>query len=266
MDDSGRTLLSDKEVVEFQAGMSNCLLTRISAKQKTFRSIDFRYTIFDMCYFHGCVFIECNFTGCRFIRSNFNSAKFYGCTFDYALFEHTLIDKSILDNCCPSFENLKMKFARTLRMNFQQLGDASAVNKAISVELEAEEISLLKSWKSNESYYRNHYRGLGRLQRFAQYAKFKVLDFVWGNGESLYKLIRSTAILLAAIAINDVFIRHDPAVVFSYLSAAITAPQILLGTLCPEMYSTGFLTTIHALRLIIVGFFMAIIIKRLNRR
>ena len=46
-----------------------------------------------------------------------------------------------------------MRFARTLRMNYQQLGDARAANKAI--EIEATEIHLHKAWSSKQSYYRS---------------------------------------------------------------------------------------------------------------
>ena len=52
-----------------------------------------------------------------------------------------------------------MKFARTLRMNYQQLGFAESVNKAIQIELQATEIHLYKAWRSNEAYYRKKYAG-----------------------------------------------------------------------------------------------------------
>jgi hypothetical protein len=74
------------------------------------------------------------------VNTQFSGAKFSGCKFDYATFEKTLIDARVLDTECPGLENLKMRFARSLRTNFQQLGDADAVNKAMRVELSATEI------------------------------------------------------------------------------------------------------------------------------
>ncbi|HHB75668.1 MAG TPA: hypothetical protein ENK84_03880, partial [Desulfobulbus sp.] len=132
----------------------NKLFLRIVAKGRKFENVNFKYTIFDTTYFRNCVFESCDFTGCKFIGANFYGAKFIGCKFDYATFERAIISNDVLDNCCPGWDNLKLKFARTLRVNFQQLGDSKSANKAIKIELDATEIHLKKSWLSNESYYR----------------------------------------------------------------------------------------------------------------
>lgn len=106
---------SDVSNVEY----SNRLFVRLVAKGKRFENVDFKYTIFDTCYLRNCVFESCDFTGCRFIGTNFYGASFSGCKFDYAVFERTIIDSHILEIGCPGYENLKLRFARTLRMNFQ---------------------------------------------------------------------------------------------------------------------------------------------------
>ena len=129
----------------------NQLFVRLVAKKKRFTKVDFTYSIFDGCNMRDCVFDSCNFTGCRFVSTNLYGSTFSGCMFDYATFERTTIDSHVLDSECPPFENLKIRFARTLRVNYQQLGDAGAVNKAICVELRAAELHLRKAWQSNES-------------------------------------------------------------------------------------------------------------------
>jgi len=144
------------------------LFIRLNAKGKKFTKVNFKYSIFDTCYFRDCKFDSCDFTGCRFVATNLHGAKFSGCTFNYSTFERTEIDNYILDTECPGSENLKMRFARTLRMNYQQLGDAESANKAIRVELQATEIHLHKIWNSNESYYRNKYVGWKRIEGFIQ--------------------------------------------------------------------------------------------------
>ena len=266
--DSRRIHITDKHINGplSTEDFSNHLMLRVSAKGQTFRSVDFRYTIFDTCYFRKCVFDGCNFTGCRFVGTNLNGASFFGCIFDYVTFERTIIDPHVLDNCCPGHDNLKERFARTLRMNFQQLGDAVSANLAISVELDATESKLYKSWASNESYYRNHYKGFDRIISLVRYIEFKLLDIIWGNGESLFKLFRATGVFLFAIAVNDAIVRYNPIDLRSYYLAATAAPQIFLGTLSPTQYQNGFLTAIQVVRLISIGFFMSIIIKRFNRR
>jgi hypothetical protein len=250
---------------EFDADVSdgqfaNHLFVRLRAKGRRFTKVDFNHTIFDTCYLRDCVFDSCDFVGCRFIGTNLHGSKFSGCKFDYSTFERTIIESEILDTECPGSENLKMRFARTLRMNYQQLGDAKAVNRSIGVELQATGMHLHKAWHSNESYYRKKYAGWRRVTTFVEWFGFKVLDFIWGNGESALKLLRATVLVLLVMPLIDT---HS---VESYIDGLSHAPQVFLGTISPNRYPSWYLTVILTLRLIAFGFFMSIIIKRLNRR
>ena len=222
--------------------------------------------MFDECYLRNCVFDSCDFTGCRFASTNLHGSTFQGCKFDYCTFERTTIENDILDSGCPGHENLKMRFARSLRMNYQQLGDAKSANKSIQVELQATEIYLHKAWRSNESYYRKKYAGLKRAKMFAEWLGFKTLDFVWGNGESTYKLLRSTLLLLAIIGFIDW-------IAFSHLSglsglarSAVLSPQIFFGLQSNQDYPGVYATAILLTRLTAIAFFLSIVIKRFNRR
>jgi uncharacterized protein YjbI with pentapeptide repeats len=143
---------------------SNHVFTRLVAKDKRFTNVNFRYSFFEHSYLRDCHFDSCDFTGCRFTNTNLAGSKFSGCKFDYAYFEKTLVEPAILETECPGYENLKLRFARTLRTNFQQLGDAGAANKAMNVELDATATHLSKAAWSKESYYRKHYVGWGRLE------------------------------------------------------------------------------------------------------
>lgn len=242
---------------------SNKLFIRLVAKGKRFENVDFKYSIFDSSYLRNCVFDSCNFTGCRFISVNFYGSSFTGCKFDYATFERTIIDSDILDVGCPGWENLKMKFARTLRMNFQQIGDTKAVNKAIKIELDATEVYLYKAWSSNESYYRRKYQKWKRARMFLEWVIFKILDFIWGNGESTYKLLRTAILFLLTMSIIDILCFNRSS---NYQNSLIEIPSIFLGILSPANYPALYLSLIVFVRLVIMGFFMSIIIKRFNRR
>lgn len=266
--DSNRIIQTDKK---FDADVSNGqfanqLFVRLVAKGKRFTNVDFKYTIFDTCYLRNCMFDSCDFTGCRFAGTNMYGSSFSGCKFDYATFERTVVDNDILDTGCPGHENLKMRFARALRMNYQQLGEAKSVNKAIGVELQATEVHLHKAWKSNESYYRKKYSGWKRAKAFVEWTKFKALDLIWGNGESVLKLLRATLLVLFLMSLIDVLGFRDPQHLDSYTKAFLEAPQVFLGTLSPSHYPSEYLAAVLFIRLIAIGFFMAIIIKRLNRR
>ena len=245
---------------------SNQLFVRLVARKRTFTNVDFKYSFFDASYLRDCHFDTCDFIGCRITGTSFHGSSFSGCKFDYATFERTIIDSDILDTGCPGHENLKMRFARGLRMNYQQLGDALAANKAMGVELQATEIHLLKAWRSNEAYYRKKYAGWKRIKSFVEWVKFKALDLIWGNGESAYKLIRAALFILVVISLYDVLMFRDPQDLGSYKQAFFDSPQILLGTLSPEPYSSASLTVILFMRLVLFGFFMSILIKRFNRR
>ncbi|HEY6167115.1 MAG TPA: pentapeptide repeat-containing protein [Verrucomicrobiae bacterium] len=265
---SNRIRLEDQKVdgdIEKQTFV-NHLFVRLVAKERRFTKIDFRYSIFDGCYLRSCTFDSCDFTGCRFTGTSLYGSSFNGCKFDYATFEKTIVDSDLLNTSCPGPENLKMKFARTLRMNFQQLGDAQAANQAIHVELEATEVHLKKAWNSNESYYRAKYKSWKRIEMFLEWVGFKLLDWVWGNGESPIKLLRSIGLVLVAIAAIDATCFMDAGQLSSYKHAVLRAPQVFLGTLMPKEYPGFYLTLILTVRLIAFGFLMSIIIKRMNRR
>ncbi len=248
------------------SSFQNHLFLRLVAKKKIFKSVDFKYCIFDTCYFRACKFDSCDFTGARFVSTSFHGSTFSGCKFDYSYFEKTIIANDILDTECPPLENLKSKFARTLRINYQQIGEPESVNKAIGVELEATAVHLKKSWSSNESYYRQKYTKLTRIKQFFLWLEFSVLDFIWGNGEKISKLIRFTAIIMLLMAACDTIIYKDFNKLDSYISSLALAPPLFLGVIEPDHYPKLYLAAISFARLVIVGFFLSIIIKRFNRR
>jgi hypothetical protein len=89
---------------------------------------------------------------------------------------------------------------------------------------------------------------------------------MWGNGESTWKLVRSSCIVLMFIALVDLFIFKDPQSPGNYIDALVQAPQIFFGISTPRNYPGLYLTLIVIVRLVAFGFFMSIIIKRFNRR
>ncbi len=102
---------------------------RLNAKNVVFKKVSFLHCVFEGCYINRCVFNSCDFTGCRFVASNFHQTTFAGCDFRYSTFERTHIDSEILDSEAPKEENLRMQFSRSLRMNYQQVGDAKKLYK-----------------------------------------------------------------------------------------------------------------------------------------
>ena len=155
---SGRKTRTDQAVADDLVceKFINYRFERLVAIKKQFTECDFSFSEFDAAYLRNCTFDSCNFTGCKFTNTNLRGSKFVVCKFDYAQFSHTHVEPEILDTGCPGQENLQREFARSLRTNFHQIGDAAAANKAIKVELEATKIHLHKAWRSRESYYRKN--------------------------------------------------------------------------------------------------------------
>ena len=240
---------------------------RLNAKKVTFKNVSFAHGIFDGCYFNECVFDTCDFTGCKFIGSNFHQSAFRGCDFRYTLFENSQLDDDILISEAPREENLKMRFARSLRMNFQQIGDAKAVNKAITVELNATAVYLYKSWRSGETYYKDKYPGFfNGIVQFLKWVEFWILNFIWGNGESILKFIRTIIITLIVIAVYDTNTSGGPINIGFYLSSFLKSPAIFLGILSPENFSTGILSIVTGIKYVSFALLTTLLVKRFSRR
>lgn len=242
------------------------IFTRVSAKKLTFKSVTFNYSTFEHCYFRTCKFDSCNFIGCKFISSNFEGSEFIGCTFDYSTFQFTNLDEQILDNNCPSYENVRQKFARTLRTNFLSQGNTEGVNKAINIELGATKEYLFKAWKSKEGYYRKKYKKWDRFFKFFHWLKFKIEELIWGNGESLWKLARAIAVVLLIITLKETGINGNLNEVSSYWVSLKKSPEIFFSIEKPSTYSKFYLSMIYFIRLLFFGLFMAIVIKRFSKR
>jgi len=151
-------------------------------------------------------------------------------------------------------------------MNYQQLGDADAVNLAIRVELQATKQHLHKASWSKESYFRKKYKGAKRAEMIWKWFRFKVLDWLWGNGESLIKLGRTILYTLLLIATYDVWKTKSHVDVRAYMEALLESPEIFFGVLAPPAFSKGVLAFFTAIRLLSFGLFVSLVVKRFNRR
>lgn len=240
---------------------------RLNAKGIKFKNVSFEHCVFNGCYFNNCVFDTCDFTGCRFIGSNFHQTAFRGCDFRYAIFERTQLDDDILISEAPREENLRMHFSRSLRMNYQQLGDSKAVNKAIMVELDAASVYLYKSWRSGETYYKEKYPGFfSGIIQFLKWIEFWVLNFIWGNGESILKFIRTILLVLVSISVYDTNTSGNLLNIGFYWSSFVQSPAIFLGILSPENFTTGVLSLITGIKFVSFALLTTLLVKRFSRR
>lgn len=267
--DSGKEKKEDLQFIRNMSGeeLENIVFTRSIATKIKFTRVNFKYCIFDNSYFRDCVFDSCDFTGCKFTGSNLNGSTFIDCKLIYVIFERTIVDFPALIVSLPKEENLRAKLLRSLRMNFQQQGDASSVNQAFALELEATKIHLKKSWLSNEEYYLKKYPGFKRIGKFSEWVAFYILDIIWGNGESAKKLFRTLLIVLLFISLWEVYKLPDANNASSIIHCFALSPSIFFGVVNNKQnYDEWAITLILFLRLVIFGLFMTILIKKISRR
>lgn len=265
--DNGRIKIQDKQINENIEEHRFKLINFIGlvAIKITFKKVDFSNCIFESVYLRNCRFIDCDFTGVKFVNSNLLGSGFSGCTFKYATFEKTVIDNDIFEKNLPKEENLQRKLLRSLRVNYQQLGDTANVNKTIILELHSTGVHLKKSWLSEESYYRMKYQGFNRIKMFLDWLVFAFLDKVWGNGESVLKLFRAILFIFLFIAVVDISVFSTSS--NSIVDAFLSAPSVFFGVSQKyQNYPDYYKVIIFVVRLTMFALFISIILKRLNRR
>ncbi|HFK5599130.1 TPA: hypothetical protein ACG0AT_003716, partial [Elizabethkingia anophelis] len=188
------------------------------------------------------------------------------CKFDYSTFEKSYIDPIILETNLPKFNNLKAKFARSLRVNFQSIGDVEGVNLAIKVELNSKKEHLYDSWFSSDKYYRAKYKSIERVKYFFEWLWFKAQDIVWGNGEKPKSLLILGITLWITASVYDTIAFKDWNIVTNYFHSLIEVPTYFLGINKSNQYSNVYQIILTLFRMVGFALFTSLIIKRYSRR
>lgn len=259
-----KSVIEDKEFPSDvrNQDFSQQVFKRVFAVGKTFIGTSFKQSEISDCYFRNCRFIKCDFTGANIRRSNFHGSQYEECKFQYSTWEHTQIDDEFLDNCLPSEENLARDLVRSLRVNFGQIGNYVAVNKAASIEVTLTGEHLYHAAYSRKSYYRSKYKGWARAVHAVRHAQWKALDLLWGNGESIVRVFITglTIIILWSIFL----IWNNPQL--SWSQSFFVVVHSFWGIDSNPTLPSYQLTLLTAIRFILFGLFMAILVKRLARR
>lgn len=226
-----------------------------------FTGIVFKQCVFDKCYFRNCKFIRCDFTGTEFKSCNLRGAQFDGCDFIYSTWEKTLLEENFLDYCLPSQENLARDLVQELRVNFSQIGNYPAVNYASAIEVKLTGIHLYKSAYSKEAYYRSKHKGWDRVFKGYEHFKWKFLDLLWGNGESIIKAIVTIFFLISVLSTVS-FNVNDSSWIDNFKASFLGFWGVKSNIVIPAYISICLVIS----RFVFFGLFMAILVKRLARR
>jgi hypothetical protein len=100
---------------------------------------------------------------------------------------------------------------------------------------------------------------------YIKWLEFWALDSIWGNGESIFKLARTVLVLLIVMSILDMALFRAPQAI-GFPQAFVSAPQALLGTFNPAEYPGWYKAFLAGAKLVAIGAFMSIVIKRFSRR
>lgn len=184
----------------------------LEIKHSTFANIGLYKSKFIRCKFQQCVFIECyfryaelqyiDFTGCKFIKCNFGSTKIENSTFMYASFEQCYIKYDILKFNFPLIENnLTWKLCLNMERECLNIGDASDADKYFWAAKNAADRNLKDIILLRNTYERDRYNIINQCKAFYRLVLSKLNRFVWGYGESIYKLIRSSFLVIILYAV-----------------------------------------------------------------
>jgi len=248
------------------------------AKSCKFRKCRFDHCTFLRAYFRNADFEDCSFIGSKFRDSTFRGAVFRdGAVFNYSTFRASIMPPAEMLRNQPSEPNLKLKYARSLRQNFSELGMHDEARKFFLVELSAEYDHYCRAVSGSEPYYSNKYPTLAKRlpfywKRFAHRSE----ELVWGHGVKPYRLAISTAVGILALTLSFIIIGEgyggeaflsSPATaigdalyytLLNFFSATHTfatgTPLAKLLTVLTQLY--GYLT---------LGLFVAVVYRRLSR-
>lgn len=236
-------------------------LVRVYAVRRVFRKVTFKQSNFLDCYFRNCRFIDCDFTGASIKASNLPGSQFDNCSFRYTTWERSRIDDDFMDNCLPNEENIARDLVRSLRVNFTEVGNYEAVNRAAGIEVRLTGQHLYKAAYSREAYYRSKYTGWKRVTHGLQHARWKALEMLWGNGESMSRVFVSS---LAAIVVVSLLYAHDAELGIG--DAFLESLWHFWGRQYARSLPPEYGLALAVLQFVALGLFMAILVKRLSRR
>ena len=240
---------------------SRHVLVRLYAVRRVFRKVTFKQSNLSACYFRNCRFIECDFTGAFIKTSNLQGSQFENCSFRYTTWEKSRLDDDFMDNCLPNEENLARDLVRSLRVNFTETGNYEAVNRAAAIEVRLTGQHLYKAAYSLEAYYRSKYKGWKRVTHALQHARWLALEWLWGNGESIVRVLLSS---LAAVVVVSLLYARDSKLGIG--DAFLESLWHFWGKQYARTLPSDYALALAVVQFVALGLFMAILVKRLSRR
>lgn len=243
----------------------------IGFKNTTFTCCDFKYNVFKDVYFKNSTFETVSFVGVTFINCNFSETTFISCDFRYATFTNCFIDYSALKPNLPSELNLRKNLCKNLTLANLACGNTSQFREYFYEERRSSRKYYLKIAFCPDNYMKKKYDSLSRLKSaFKAFFDFLNSAF-WGYGESLGRLVTNIIILNIIYFVifllkkeNNTFTRFSPEHI---KNTAFTSIGYFFNFLSPQPNETTYFILIYkVIGVIFVGFFIACLFRRSNKR
>ena len=250
------------------------------AREVQFNNCKFSYSVFNRAYFYGAVFDNCKFIGARFIDCNFRSARFIQCDFSYSSFRGTTIPSKELMCNVPARPNVRRELMQALRANAISLANDEDAKFFIRQEMKAAELHNQKAREAREGYYAPKYGwSLNRwnwIRVRIEFIWLWIQRFGWGYGEYPWRLLRSIAFLMLALATllaiktgqtATGFIESLPPSFKRVLSVFLAIPTPSLQNRIDEGFVVWLLLSMTAVtRYVALGLFVTMLFRRLSKR
>ena len=250
----------------------NSVYTRVYTTMENIiiKGVSFEHSYFFDCKLRKVRFENCSFVNCSFNNCDFRRSSFVNCDFRYSNFRNTIVDVDIFKSS-PREHNLLLKFATSLRINYRELGQKNNEDIATQYEIKANKAHLYDSWKSKDLYYRKKYQGLERFKKFIEWIYFELNDLIWGNGESLTRLVLSSIFLIILLSTIVTINVENNFSLNQIVINIINSLYYFIGSVdnkdISELFKNSYIQHVIVIfRTIFFGLLISILIRKYSRR
>lgn len=259
--------------------IKNSTFSEIGLKNSKISQCDFSFCVFIDCYFKNTEIKRVNFTGCKFINCIFSGSKltFENCDFKYAIFENCYIpyDK-MKENLPPEEENLRSALCRNLSIQCSLQGDYDNYKLYLFEDRKAGEVhEIRKLFHKTGSYYDKKFNFLEGIAGLFNFLRSKISKHLWGYGERMTTLVRNIILIIALFGIlyftipNCIQIENHttsisfPNAIFLSITSFFNVSSNVLFLGC---WGKVLWITENVFGVILIGFFITALFKRINRK
>jgi hypothetical protein len=188
-----------EHIVIDDAKYSHTTFVSCSFLDSEIKSGQFLDCVFVECYFRRTQFRATAFIGCKFINCNFGHVAIQSCDFKYSEFRGSAPPFSEMRHSAPPEPNLREALFSRMAMAADQAGEREEARAYRLAAISAQNEHLRAAVRSDSKWYREHYdlpRRAGALLTLFWHWFNK---YLWGHGESAWRLLLSALIVVGAV-------------------------------------------------------------------